>query len=588
MKKRILSLLIVLLLLLSLMPATVFAATEISRIRIQGLDYPEPNKPVSLYTAYTSSDEGISFYAVDWFDATADRFLEEGDVFLPEHEYELQIWVMADDGYAFKCANDYTPSVTATIDGYSMEVSKAFEYKAFAMVVLTYRFSYLPQKEWIKSVDLTVPAPVTGEKPSYTQISTTRFDTKNVSFSGATNPNMVNGIAWYKTSTGEGLNPSSGVFEANTIYNFHCLVFPREGYRIAPNATVKVNGKKASAHLDYDHFLTVSYDFPETGASAAHTHTYSQWRYNAGEHYKLCTICNEMFFTEDHKGGTATCQEDGTCTVCGYAYLKADENLHVPDTGKWVARGDMYHFHKCSICGAHCDIEDHRWSPKYHPVDASGHAYICADCKGHSEILPHISGPAGTPGAAEVCKDCGYIITPEKDHTHKLTLVPEVAPTCTDPGTKAYYTCSGCSDRFGDDQAKEVLPSEEDLIIPPLGHQISDQWTYNQETHWRLCTVCGEKMVETDMVHDLQDNQCSTCQYGKEKPAETEPEETKPEETGSEETKSKPSQNHSVSDDAPKGPQWWVILLVGIGTIALGIGTGVLLIQSKKKKESKK
>ena len=51
-------------------------------------------------------------------------------------------------------------------------------------------------------------------------------------------------------------------------------------------------------------------------------------------------------------------------------------------------------------------------------------------------------------------------------HKHEYSqLVPEVAPTCTEAGSKAYYTCSGCEEIF--DENKQPIT---DLVIPALGH----------------------------------------------------------------------------------------------------------------------
>ena len=513
MKKIAISIFLCLALLIALLPVTAFAATEISTIRINGLNYPEPNQSFSQYSAFTTTDKGISFYSVDWYDRTSKRFMEGNDVFLPDHEYSVQIWVEAEDGYTFKCADDNTPSVAATIDGYPMYVTKAFEYKAFAMVVLTYEFSYLPQNGWVKSVDLRVPAPVAGENPSYTQLSSSQYLTNNVYFSGQTDRDMLNGIAWYQTDNNEKLSPNDAVFEVNTAYTFHCLVLPKEGYRIAPNASVKVNGSRARARLDYDSFLAVYYDFPKTASAPAHTHTLSQWRTTQVYHYLVCTTCGEMLDQEDHIGGTATCQEDGVCTVCGYAYLPASEDMHVPDTSKWIARGEMYHFHKCTLCGAHCDIEDHRWSPKYHAVDESGHAYQCADCKGYDKVHPHNPGPEATDTTPQTCNDCGFIIAPAKNHKHNLTRVEEVPATCTEEGTAQHYKCDGCPYLFADAEGKTKLTVSAGLILSPLGHMISDEFYYDDGFHWRCCTRCDIVLEETKLIHDLEQDTCATCGY---------------------------------------------------------------------------
>ena len=74
----------------------------------------------------------------------------------------------------------------------------------------------------------------------------------------------------------------------------------------------------------------------------------------------------------------ATCAHGKLCEVCGYEFTEPTEE-HTPGT-QWTACGDLYHAHLCTLCGAHCDPEDHE------------------------------AGPAGTPGADTVCKVCGYVM----------------------------------------------------------------------------------------------------------------------------------------------------------------------------------
>lgn len=309
-----------------------------------------------------------------------------------------------------------------------------------------------------------------------------------------------------------------------------------------------------------------------------HTHTPSQWRITGAYHYKACTTCGEFLEQEDHKGGSATCIEKGQCIVCGYAYIETTED-HIPDTSKWIARGEMYHFHECRLCGAHCDAEDHRWSPKPQVANAEGHAYQCADCMECSKVQPHNPGPEATETTPQTCKDCGYIIEPAKNHTHTLTPVEEIPPTCTAPGMNAYYTCSGCSDRFFDKNATEKVASDEDLVIPPQGHQISNGWGSDEHTHWRICAVCTGKMIETDMEHDFQDGRCTTCAYESTVPQQTTAP-TEPTPTEPAPTMAQPQPQQTDKNGMP----WWGLLLIGLVAVAAGVGGGVLILTKKKKK----
>ncbi len=311
-------------------------------------------------------------------------------------------------------------------------------------------------------------------------------------------------VEWYDSTSGHFMT-SGERFVKGHDYQLVVWVSAKEGYSFKLDSsnqmltTAVLNGNlpcftsKAYEQV-IGKVIDIRYDFynvqegqtPEptqpstTPTQPQHTHTPSQWRITGAYHYQVCTVCGDMLDQEDHKGGMATCTEKAICSVCGYAYMEENEQ-HNPDTSKWTACGGLYHAHLCIDCGAHCDTQD------------------------------HIAGPAGTPDAAVVCKECGYIITPEKNHTHNLTRVAPKDATCTRPGNVEYYTCDGCSDFFTDNEGKNIIT---DVVIPPFGHTISDGWKYDGENHWRICTVCNEILAETQMSHEMHSDKCPTCGYG--------------------------------------------------------------------------
>lgn len=288
-----------------------------------------------------------------------------------------------------------------------------------------------------------------------------------------------------------------------------------------------------------------------------HTHTPSDWRTTGIYHYKVCTACGDFLEQEDHKGGVATCNEKGKCTVCGYAYLEENEK-HDPDTSKWTACGNLYHAHLCRLCGAHCDMAD------------------------------HAEGPTGTPDAAVVCRDCGYIMTPAKDHKHNLSKVEKKAPTCIEPGNLEYYTCDGCSDYFADSEGKTKIT---DTVIAPSGHTISDDWQFDVNNHWRTCTVCKAVLSETQMAHEMNGEKCATCSYestplvtdtGKVPETETEPTDTTPLSTDSQPSDQGNTDSQSQNEGS-RGVSGWILLLIGLLAVAVGVVVGVLIFSKKKK-----
>jgi hypothetical protein len=188
---------------------------------------------------------------------------------------------------------------------------------------------------------------------------------------------------------------------------------------------------------------------------------------------------------------------------------------------------------------------------------------LCKDCGAHCDAQDHAAGPAGTPDAAVVCKDCGYIITPAKNHKHNLTKVARKDATCTKPGNLEYYTCDGCSDYFADSEGKTKVT---DTVIAPSGHTISEAWQFDANNHWRTCTACKAVLAETQMAHEMTGEKCTTCGYGSATPV-TDP--------GKE-----PQNSQDKQDDVFP---WWGYAVIILGGITAGIGIALILIKRKKK-----
>ena len=163
-----------------------------------------------------------------------------------------------------------------------------------------------------------------------------------------------------------------------------------------------------------------------------------------------------------------------------------------------------------------------------------------------------------------VCRDCGYIITPEKDHKHKLTKVEQVDATCLLPGTKAHYICEGCSDKFSDGEGNNKITDFTTLTISPLGHRTGEGWKMDTEYHWFACETCGTVLEETRLVHEFQDGKCTTCGYGEGDPIEQEGPAQKPEE------------------EQEAGLDWPILAMIGLVCFGLAVTLTVIVLKRKK------
>ena len=125
-------------------------------------------------------------------------------------------------------------------------------------------------------------------------------------------------------------------------------------------------------------------------------------------------------------------------------------------------------------------------------IGSDGHAHICA-CGEKEELFAHFSSAPATFTQAETCIDCGYEIAPALSHTHTPILVEAKAPTCTEDGNNAYYTCGGCNLVFADGACLFVTTVEAQTL-PKTQHTYDQSaWGYiGSDGHAHTC-VCGDK-----------------------------------------------------------------------------------------------
>ena len=699
-----------LILAISALALSVSALTTISSLTITNVPTPKAgNKPTISATVNTA---GAELYSLDWYDKTAGRFLESSDIFTEGHVYEVQLWVEAKSGYEFR-TNGLSPNVSATVAGKTAAVSKAYEYQAWAMVLVSYTFDPCPKKE-IGSVDIQLDgitksgnlllaeqgsyipfsiqsgdeqvklypelhtryfpygfrwsnltkdttaydgdrfqggcdyyvtlalkprnsdyvfaddftATIGGQKATIKSLGTTYAEIAvELTCYGTIAAGNINPVVslptagnapdyglyygscehieyasisgWYDVGSGAKLS-SDNRFQAGKQYRVEVTCVAAYGFKFQRDAndkmeyTPRITGHKVDSYsFSYDSYRgreLIKLVKTFTVAEPEHTHTAGGWQCDDSGHKQYCTVCGTDMGGSAHFGGTATCTEKGICTVCGYAYLEENEN-HTPDTSKWVARTNMYHFHPCKDCGAHCDVEDHRWSPRYHSIGAEGHAYQCADCKGYDTVLPHVPGPAATDTTPQTCTECSYIIKPATNHKHDLTRVPSTPATCTEGGNIEYYFCTGCNDCFTDSEGKNKIPETTSVQTGALGHTASEQLNKDEKFHWRICTVCNTVLDETKLVHEMKNDKCTSCGYVSGEPTDTtvttvttDPADT---EKGIAETTSQTSEKEDINnepkdDDSTGVSKWLWIGVISVAAFLLVLIT-ILVIYVRKK-----
>ena len=180
-----------------------------------------------------------------------------------------------------------------------------------------------------------------------------------------------------------------------------------------------------------------------------------------------------------------------------------DQEIQKPETLKSAAdcTNDAVYFKSCS-CGEISTTETftaagtqlgHAWASDW-SKDTDNHWKECSRCHEKKDEAAH------DYGSDNICDTCGYDKT--VPHTHNLTLVPAKAPTCTEKGTTAYYTCDGCDKWFEDATGASEITDKTSVILAATGHSVSD-WKSDHTDHWKECTVvgCGVIIEDSKAAH---------------------------------------------------------------------------------------
>ena len=217
-----------------------------------------------------------------------------------------------------------------------------------------------------------------------------------------------------------------------------------------------------------------------------------------------CTVCyNKWYYAESHIwSGTATCTSGRTCTVCG----GSSEPLG-HDWGAWTQNSDeKTHTRICKRDASHTETENCHGGT----ADCT-HKAVCTVCGGeYGEMAAHS-------------------FTAEKAEEQYL----KSAATCTEKAVyyKSCAVCGTSSEGTADEatftSGKPLghdwgawMPDGEGTHKCVCTHDASHvetagctygDWSTNQDSHWKTCTVCGGETERLNHADPDCDHFCDTC-----------------------------------------------------------------------------
>ena len=247
--------------------------------------------------------------------------------------------------------------------------------------------------------------------------------------------------------------------------------------------------------------------------------------------YYYCDGCKDYF--SDAEGTKEISKADTTLGKLDHSY-------------KWVAfnvDGAEYHAQECSKCGDLKNTGNHSGGEAYCSgkavCDVCGFEYGAVDPDNHihTEKQITVEPTLEQDGLCNIyCTDCEKIVAENVKISyaevcdHELVKVEEIpakCESCTDAeGVKEHYECSICGALFSDADGKEPISDESTLTIEPLKHYIAEisgeqianvkvqEWAYNEAGHWRVCKYCGDRYKDTYSTHNILGNAEPTCCSG--------------------------------------------------------------------------
>ena len=159
------------------------------------------------------------------------------------------------------------------------------------------------------------------------------------------------------------------------------------------------------------------------GQGDAHDHQSNDWESNETEHWQVCT-CGAVFHKAQHSGGTATCTQRATCTVCGAEYgekLPHDFTAETVDA-KYLKSAatcteKAVYYKSCAVCGL--SSEGTADEATFFSGNALGHDWgdwTPSSNKTHTRTCKTDSTHTETKNCADdnkdhVCDTCGATLT---------------------------------------------------------------------------------------------------------------------------------------------------------------------------------
>ena len=205
----------------------------------------------------------------------------------------------------------------------------------------------------------------------------------------------------------------------------------------------------------------------------------------------ICTVCGKSVIYEI-PGWAATCESTGRRAYYRFGIKDYEDKKctkEIKDLDNWLKTDGFI------------PMTDHTYSRKWsYDENSHWHAATCP----HKDL--RADEAAHTPNSSGYCTVCGKMFVIE---------VPGRAATCEVSGRRSYYRVG--TQNYEDKECTKRITDLKNWqktsgYIPVLDHTYSDEWTYDENTHWHAATCEHKNRRGDEAAHIPDDNGfCKVC-----------------------------------------------------------------------------
>lgn len=492
---------------------------------------------------------------------------------------------------------------------------------------------FAAKEQSISTLDLTVTAPIEGEKPSYDKIDGRGYYSDN-GIQGSSTRIFKNGIAWYKSASSYFSPGTTATFEGNKTYTVKINLLPKTNYVFAANVSAKINGKTATVETYDDGSILVyvnltassnaktaisKVDLTVVKPVIGKTPTFAKvdtTQYFSEKYGAVSNCSNGVTWTNEGSGVNITVSnpfKDGTKYKVTY-YLTAKDGYKFDSNTKCTINGstasvgliDSTHITvslsnlvpsdgKKEIASLSINLTAPKEGekPDYTKIDGTGY-YSDNDINGTSTKI-YKNGIAWyksassyvSPGTTETFKG-------GSEYTAKVCLIPKDGYKFSKTVTAKINGKTATVESFDDGSINvsvKLTATKKDHT-----HTAASSWQYDDTEHWKICSDknCGS-LVGAKEKHTVSNGKCSVCGY--KLPVEAPEENVQPDQndgtaqdpvedkTDTTESKNDSTDVSNVQEKDDNGKDNGIIIWIIIGAAILLIAGAVVVIVLKKKKQ---